>query len=291
MQKTIGFVGQGWLGRHYADHFEDRGFSVVRYSMEPQYVGNKEKVADCDIVFIAVPTPSNEKGFDDSIVREAVKNVGKGKIAVIKSTILPGTSRSIQEENPDITVLFSPEFLREVSARADVDSPDKNIIGLTKNHPDWEKAAEDVLAVLPRAPYERVCSAEEAELTKYGSNIFLFWKVIYSNLFYDLAEKHGATWDVVRDNISADPRIGRSHMEPVHQVAHLGTAGRGAGGHCFIKDFAAFEQHYRDVVQDEDGIRILEALRTKNVNLLRESNKDIVLLDSVYGSTLERAEE
>jgi nucleotide sugar dehydrogenase len=290
MQKTIGFVGQGWLGRHYADHFEDRGFSVVRYSMEPQYIGNKDKVAECDIVFIAVPTPSNEKGFDDSIVRAAVKNVGKGKIAVIKSTILPGTSRSIQAENPDITVLFSPEFLREVSARADVDNPDKNIIGLTKNHPDWERAAEDVLSVLPRAPYERVCSAEEAELTKYGSNIFLFWKVIYTNLFYDLAEKHGAQWDVVRDNISADPRIGRSHMEPVHQVPHLGITGRGAGGHCFIKDFAAFEQHFAEVVQDPEGMRILEALRTKNINLLRASQKDLDLLTSVYGDLDERVE-
>ena len=35
---TIGFIGQGWVGRHYADAFEQSGFITVRYGLEPQYV-------------------------------------------------------------------------------------------------------------------------------------------------------------------------------------------------------------------------------------------------------------
>lgn len=53
----IGFVGQGWIGKNYADDFEERGFSVIRYSLEEPYVANKERIKDCDMVFIAVPTP------------------------------------------------------------------------------------------------------------------------------------------------------------------------------------------------------------------------------------------
>ena len=83
----IGFVGQGWLGKHYADLFEVMGYNIVRYAKEEPYIANKEKIAECDIVFICVPTPSTKDGFDDSIVHEAVKLVGKGKIAVIKSTV------------------------------------------------------------------------------------------------------------------------------------------------------------------------------------------------------------
>ena len=102
MGKIIGFIGQGWIGKNYADDFEKRGYETVRYSLEKPYVDNKEKIKDCDLVFIAVPTPTTPTGFDDSILRQTVKLVGKGKIAVIKSTVLPGTTESIQRENPDI---------------------------------------------------------------------------------------------------------------------------------------------------------------------------------------------
>lgn len=85
----IGFIGQGWIGKNYADNFEQRGYSIVRYGLEKEYAHNGEAIAGCDIVFIAVPTPSTPQGFDDSILREAIKKVGKGKIAIIKSTLLP----------------------------------------------------------------------------------------------------------------------------------------------------------------------------------------------------------
>ena len=41
---SIGFIGQGWIGKHYADDFEQRGFNVVRYAKESPYDKNKEKI-------------------------------------------------------------------------------------------------------------------------------------------------------------------------------------------------------------------------------------------------------
>ena len=284
MEKTIGFVGQGWLGKNYADHFEDRGFPVVRYSKEAPHTENKEKIATCDIVFACVPTPTTKEGFDDSIVREAAKLVGKGKTLVVKSTVLPGTTRSIQAENPDITVVFVPEFLREATVRYDIENPDRTIIGIVDE--SARPVAEELLTIFPKAPFENISSTEEAELTKYGSNVFLFWKVLFVNLFHDIATHHGADWDALVANLVADPRIGSSHMQPIHQIAHLGTTGRGAGGHCFIKDFAAFEEHDRQVVGDAKGSAVLEALRNKNIDLLVSSEKDLDLLVSVYGDEI-----
>ncbi len=49
----LGFIGQGFVGKTYADYFEKRGFEVVRYAKEAPYEKNKEKIKDCDIVFIA----------------------------------------------------------------------------------------------------------------------------------------------------------------------------------------------------------------------------------------------
>ena len=47
--------------------------------MEEPYRRNMEKMKECDIVFIAVPTPSTPKGFDYSIVESVLALVGKGK--------------------------------------------------------------------------------------------------------------------------------------------------------------------------------------------------------------------
>ncbi len=127
---TIGFIGQGFIGRHMADDFAERGYRVVRYALEPAYSENKDNIAACDIVFIAVPTPTTPHGFDSSILEAVLPLVGVGKIAVIKSTMLPRTTARLQKLFPDIIVLHSPEFLREKSAREDTKSPLRNIVGM-----------------------------------------------------------------------------------------------------------------------------------------------------------------
>lgn len=36
----IGFIGQGFIGKNYADDFENRGYEVVRYALEEPYLKN-----------------------------------------------------------------------------------------------------------------------------------------------------------------------------------------------------------------------------------------------------------
>ncbi len=265
-----------------ADDFEERGFDIVRYSLEPQYADNKEKIRDCDIVFVAVPTPSTPDGFDDSIVRSAVKLVGAGRTVVIKSTILPGITELLQKENPDIFVLHSPEFLREVTAVEDTRHPERNIVGVPVMSDVYQSKAEAVLAVLPTAPYAKVMLSKESELVKYVGNNFLFAKVVFMNMMYDLAGSIGADWSNIADAVSHDSRIGKSHMLPVHISGHATTPGRGAGGHCFPKDFEAILQFYKRKVGDKLGVEALAAMRNKNVELLTKSNKDLDILKGIY---------
>lgn len=275
--KKIGFIGQGWIGRHYADDFEKRGFEVVRYALEEPYVINKEKIKECEIVFIAVPTPTRPEGFDASILKQAIKNVGEKASVVIKSTLLPGTTEEIQKENENLFIYHSPEFLREASAAYDAANPQRNIVGMPVSNDDYQKRAEEILKILPKAPYELVCSSREAELIKYGGNVYLYIKVVYMNMLHDLATKHSLDWNVIKEAMKADHRIGSSHMDVVHQ------SGRGAGGHCFIKDFAAFKEEYQKAVGDTEGSLVLESLQKKNNKLLKESGKDLDLLEGVFG--------
>lgn len=274
----IGFIGQGWIGKNYANDFEARGYDVVRFALEEPYIANEDKIKGCDIVFIAVPTPTTDGVFDDSIVRKAIKLVGKGMIAVIKSTILPGTTVSIQKENPDIFVMHSPEFLVESSAAYDAAHPNRNIVGIPVESPLYRARAQDVLDVLPDAPYERIMSSHDAEFVKYAGNCFLFTKVIFINVLFDLVKSTGGDWQSVRDALIHDPRIGTSHTEPIGK-----SGGRGAGGHCFIKDFEAFRAMYDSEVHDPLGSAFLASMKDKNIQLLIDSKKDIDLVKGVYG--------
>lgn len=281
----IGFIGQGFVGKNYADDFERRGYTVIRYAKSPEYQKNKAKIQNCAIVFIAVPTPSTPSGFDYSVVESVLPLVGRGKTAVIKSTILPGTTEALQKQFPAIFVFHSPEFLRERSAAFDAAHPERNIIGTPKETDAYRKRAKGILAVLPKAPYESVLPAREAELVKYAGNCLLYLKVVFANMLYDVAQKFGGDWERIREAVAADPRIGSSHLNPVHRSGHANKAGRGAGGHCFIKDFAAFSRLYQNLVGDAQGVNMLRALRDKNNDLLLRSGKDIDLLEGVYGRT------
>jgi len=278
----IGFIGQGWIGKHYADDFEKRGYDIVRYGLEDTYRENKVRIATCDVVFIAVSTPTTPGGFDDSIVRDVLRLVGTGKTAVIKSTITFGTTEQLQKIFSDIIVLHSPEFLREASAAHDAAYPERNIIGITENIEAHRTAAQFVLRVLPYAPYAVILPAREAEFVKYAGNCFLYTKVVFMNLLYDYARHIDCDWERIKETMVHDSRIGVSHMNPVHKSNDGRTPGRGAGGHCFIKDFEAFREMF-GAVGNEGAKRLLELFTRVNNQYLVDSDKDVDLLEGVYG--------
>jgi UDPglucose 6-dehydrogenase len=280
----IGFIGQGFIGKSYADDMERRGYETVRFALEEPYKHNKDKIKECEIVFIAVPTPTTPKGFDYSIVEGALKLVGKGKTAVIKSTILPGTTAGLQKKFQSIYVMHSPEFLVLKQAAEDAARPLRNIIGIPKKGKVFEQRAKAVMAVLPRAPFELICTAPEAEMVKYAGNFFLYLKVLYANLMFETAGAIGANYEVVSQAIAADPRIGGSHLAVKHDSGHKGAkVGRGAGGVCFIKDVEALAEFYASHVGEKYGEELFAAATEKNLDLLVKSNKDIDLVVGVHG--------
>lgn len=274
----IGFIGQGWIGRTYSDDFERRGHTVVRYSNEEPYVRNAAQLAACEIVFIAVPTPTTPRGFDASIVREVLSLVGPGKTAVVKSTLLPGTTESLQAQYPDRFVLHSPEFLSVATAQHDAEHPTRNIVGIPVDDEAYRARAAQVLALLPPAPYALVCRAREAELIKYARNSMGFIRVVFVNLLYDLARQLGVDWTPIREAMAADPDCGPTYVNPIHK------AGRGAGGECFIKDFEALSRLYAEHLNDPRGQDVFTSLTAKNIELLLASGKDLALLRGVHGN-------
>ena len=274
-KNKIGFIGQGWIGKNYADNFEERGYEVVRYDISEKYIYNKSKIKTCNIVFVAVPTPTTPEGYDDSILINALKATAKGQIIVIKSTLKLGTTDKLQNIYKDRFILHSPEFLTEKTAKYDAANPARNIIGYTTKS---KNKAGKVMNILPVAPYEAIVPCREAEFVKYMGNCWFYFKVLAMNLFYDVAKHNKLDFDTMKEMLSADKRIGRTHLDVIHQ------GGRGAGGDCFIKDFATMREMYHDIDDAEiDGMDLLSFAEEYNKMLLRKSGKDSKLAKGVWG--------
>ncbi len=279
MNKKIGFIGLGFIGGNLADNFEQRGYDIVRYSKTEPFVKNINEIKRCNIVFIAVPTPTLPSGFDDSILREVIKIPSEGTIVVIKSTVPPGTVRTLQAENPRLTIIHSPEFLDADTARHDTDHPYGNILGISDlSDPIQLKSAESAMKVLPFSPNNMICTYEEATVVKYIHNVFYYMKNVFFNMAFDFVNELGADWDKIREGVLYDWRINPVHTVPVHK------GGRGCGGGCHVKDMPAFIKMYETLLpEDAPGIKILKMCEKRNIKLLKESKKDLDLIQGVYG--------
>jgi UDPglucose 6-dehydrogenase len=274
----IGFIGQGFVGKNIANDFESRGYQIVRYALESEYVGNRDLIPSCDATFIAVPTPTTPHGFDYGIVESALALIGTGKVAIIKSTVLPGTTKKLQERFRNIVILFSPEFLCESTAAHDASHPMFNVIGVPSDSSGHRTVANMVMNMLPKSDHSYVVPSDAAELFKYTHNIHGYIRVVYANLLFDLAGRLDIAWPHVEQVMNIDPMMSPYYNSPVHK------SGRGAGGNCFVKDMAAFVRLYESVLPDDAlGMDVLKAIEKKNLELLRQTNKSQDLVRGVYG--------
>lgn len=276
----IGCIGQGFVGKHLSDDLENRGFSVVRYSLEDDYILNKDKIAECEIVFVALPTPTTPAGFDYSLIEGAFEFMTPGTISVIKSTVLPGTTKAIQKKFTDRIVLHSPELLSEKTASYDSASPFVNVIGMAFDTASHRKAAERVRSVLPKTEHNFIVPAEAAEVYKYAHNLNGYFRIMLTNLLHDLGEVHDVDWSDVKAMVDSDIMMSPYYNKPIHK------GGRGAGGHCFVKDMAAFRHAYESHLPDDQaGLAILRAMEKKNLELLKKSEKSQDIVKEVYGDS------
>jgi len=231
--KNIGLIGKGFVGNAVKKWFDQ--FHPIPFVTKNS--GDFDKVAQKKYIFMCLPTPFNRKnGYDISILDENIKKLPNQKYIIIKSTVLPGTTKMFAEKYPQHNFFFNPEFLREKTALEDFFKPDRQIVGFAdKSH---KITATYILETLPRADFYKICHSSEAEMAKLVNNCFLASKVVFANEIYDYCEKTGVDYDEMIKMVKADKRIGESHWK-IH--CDHGKSGRGYGGHCFPKDMSAVE--------------------------------------------------
>jgi GDP-mannose 6-dehydrogenase len=204
-----------------------------------------QAIRETELSFVCVGTPSQANGnLDLKYIRRICEQIGQAlktkttrHTVVIRSTILPGTMRSIviptleefsgKKAGVDFGVCNNPEFLREGSAVKDFRSPPKTVIG------ELDKASGDMLTKLYEkleAPLIRT-DVESAEMVKYVDNSWHALKIGFANEIGNLCKSFGIDAHAVMNIFCQDRKLNISS-------AYL-LPGFAFGGSCLPKDLRA----------------------------------------------------
>ena len=239
----IGIVGRGFVGSAVEFGFSPNvgcDAEVRVYDKDPHKSLHSlyETINNSDFIFVSVPTPANTDGsINLDIVYNAFEEIARvnertDNYILLRSTVVPGTTRKIQEKFPSLNIVFNPEFLTERSAKFDFINQARFILG--GGNICTHRVAELFKWRFGQTTPVVETNFETAEIIKYMNNCYLATKVSFLNEMYKIGEKAGVDWDMAVEGFVRDGRVGHSHMNVP------GPDGKfGFGGSCFPKDIQA----------------------------------------------------
>jgi UDPglucose 6-dehydrogenase len=226
--------------------------------------------------FICVGTPQRrgeyaaDMTYVDAAFASLLPYVSAGDVVVGKSTVPVGTAEhlaaELEEEVPDATLAWNPEFLREGLAVKDTLHPDRLVYGVAPGSAAVAALDEIYAAALAGGTPRIVTDLTTAQLVKVAANSFLATKISFINAMAELCEATGADVTHLADAIGHDERIGRKFL----------NAGLGFGGGCLPKDIRAFMARAGELGADQtlSFLREVDSInmrrRVRMVDLARE---------------------
>jgi UDPglucose 6-dehydrogenase len=196
----------------------------------------EEAVARSQMSFIVVPTPSLPSGaFETKFVESALETVLRGAqrehIAVIVSTLSPGSCDLLAEtyQTASVKLVYNPTFIALGQVVSDLLYPDQILIGVEDRR--VASTVAEVWESVTKGSYNIfVGSFTEVEIIKLAVNNYLALKVSYANSIGQLCEAYDISPGIL-DFVGTDHRIGKSYLK----------AGGPYAGPCIPRDGAAIQ--------------------------------------------------
>eukprot|EP00915_Cephaloidophora_sp_WS-2016_P003094 GHVH01004182.1.p1 GENE.GHVH01004182.1~~GHVH01004182.1.p1 ORF type:complete len:514 (+),score=63.21 GHVH01004182.1:45-1586(+) len=209
-------------------------------------------VEECDIIFIAVNTPTKKCGVGagsacclasfEKAARCIAKFAKTDKIIVEKSTVPVRTAAELSivfsaNTSCQFCILSNPEFLAEGCAVQNLQVPDRILIG----SPEVSRASDKEFSTFAKqtlvdlysqwVPSDKIITTNlwSSELSKLVSNAFLAQRISSINSISAICEKVGADVTEISRVLGTDSRIGPKFL----------NASLGFGGSCFKKDVSS----------------------------------------------------
>ncbi len=250
----IAIVGYGFVGKAMKRMFPE---AIVYDPFVSELKTTKQEVNACDVAFVCVPTNMLPDGSCDTSIVEATFGWLKTPLAIIRSTIAPGTTDKLQKKFKG-EIVFQPEYIGETTAHPLLNESMTPFMVLGGREKGRMLAIEVYKTVYNASVKIHQMRALEAEIVKYMENTSIGTTVIFANEFYNICQAFGADYNAVREGYLADPRMSRF-------FTFVYPEKRGFEGKCLPKDInaivkAAEKVGYRpefiaDLLKSNDRIR------------------------------------
>ncbi len=220
------------LKNDHGAHLHETGLNnLVNNNNELIYHNNiSDCIANAEIIYITVPTPSKLDGsFSNEVIikildeiSDVINKTKKPYIININSTVQPGTiegeiipflEKKGLKNNENFYILYNPYFVALGSVIRNLEEPDYLLIGSSSIFA--AKKITKFYNTLYKNPKIRLLKFKEAELTKLLVNTYLTTKISYSNFVKNLCKNFDDVSDLrVLESVGLDARIGTKFMLP-----------------------------------------------------------------------------
>ena len=250
----IGIIGVGFVGSAIMLSLKRKEFVLNKdLFIYDKYKENIENIIikslnslniilNTDMIFLCLPTPySNElKTYDitslESTMEFLSNNNYKG-LCLIKSTIVPGTTKILSDKYLNLKIIHNPEFLSAKTAEEDFHTQQHVILGKTERINQGE--IESVKSFYEKYYTKNITIVDstESEIIKLSANCFYSIKIQYFTEIFLLCNKFDCSYNIVREGL-----LKNNWINPMHTQIP-GTDGNiSYGGLCFPKDTKALDE-------------------------------------------------
>lgn len=245
----IGIFGDGFVGSAIRSSLETKNFiykkTLFIYDKYKicDYTSNIEDLLTVDIIFLCLPTQyhSLKETYDLTALEETLEYLSKNNyngICLIKSTILPNTTKTFSEKYINLKLIHNPEFLSANTAFEDFQNQNHIVLGVKDNAEGYINIIKDFyVKYYPNANIS-IMTSTESELMKLSANCFYSVKIQFFTEIYLLCKKLNCSYDTIRESL-----LKNGWINPMHTLVP-GTDGNiSYGGFCFPKDTTALDKY------------------------------------------------